>query len=635
MCGIAGLFAPSFAPDNAQKNLRRMMHSIRHRGPDANGVADFPSSAVYLGHHRLSIIDLSTGAQPMASADGQLTITFNGEIYNYKPLREQLLAKGHKLRTHSDTEVLLYAYREWGTDCLQYLNGMYSFAIWDQQNGRLFCARDRIGIKPFYFTRQGDNFFAFASEIKALLAIDGIQRKANPDGLHDYLTFQFCLQGKTMFQGIEELPAGHFLTLDIKQGKAHVSIKQYWDLSYNIDREHDEAWFCDQLRSLIDDAVKSHLQSDVPLGAHLSGGLDSSTVASFAARLISPSKLNTYTGAFREGAQYDETPYAKLVASQIGASYHETYISGETLPDILPKLIAYMDQPAAGPGLIPQYFVSQYANKDVTVVLGGQGGDEIFAGYARYVVALLEQALKNQIDGVTDPTGDSFSLSDMLPHLSSLRNYEPMLQNLFNDGLFGSPEQRYFKLIDRSSENKKVFSADAFSASSYNPYDSYLAIFNRNPEAAFLNKMLYFDLKASLPALLHVEDRTSMAASLESRVPFVDHRIVEFMATVPPSKKMAGGEMKALFKKCVEPIVPQAILARKDKMGFPTPLLDWSQGVAREFVYDILFSQRTLNRGLYNKEQVNNLLNNKQEFGRALWGLLCLELWHRHFIDLA
>lgn len=634
MCGFSGVLQPQTTAVDIPQSLRSMMHAIRHRGPDGDGIWLDEKRPVGLGHVRLAIIDPEHGKQPMVTADGRYVVVFNGAIYNYLELRRELTGKGHPIHSYSDTEVLLYAYREWGEQFVDRLIGMFAFAIWDKHEQRLFCARDRIGIKPFYYRFDGQRLL-FASEIKAILADPGVEAAANFEGLQDYLTFQFCLDQKTLFKGIDKLEPGHCLTAHYEGDVLKVATRQYWDLRYEIDEEHDERYFIDTLSGLIDDSIRLHLRSDVPLGAHLSGGLDSSSIVCLASRMLGGEQLKTFTGAFSEGPQFDETAYAKEVSSFAGTAYHEIFIpAGHELPDVLPRLMYYMDEPLAGPGVIPQYYVSRLASEHVKVVMGGQGGDELFIGYARYMAVYLEKCLSGAIYQTANQRRYAVSLESIVPNLPLLATYQPMLQNLWRDGLFNSHDQRYFRLVDRSEGMNQLFNPEALrGAGNYSPFESFQRIFNRDELHSLVNQMTYFDLKGSLPALLHVEDRTSMAASIESRVPLLDHRIVEFMASIPPNIKFAGGRMKHLFKESVRSAVPQTIFERQDKMGFPTPLTQWTKGVAREFVMDTLLSGRARQRGLYNPEAVEKALMDEREFGRVVWGLLCLELWHRIFID--
>ncbi|MEZ5552622.1 MAG: asparagine synthase (glutamine-hydrolyzing) [Pseudomonadales bacterium] len=631
MCGLLGIASSVKDARSLASLTERGLKQIIHRGPDDFGLFVDEQNRVVFGHRRLAIIDPEHGQQPMHSEDGNLTIVFNGAIYNYLELRRELIALGHPIHSYSDTEVIIYAYRQWGENCVKRFLGMFAFAIWDRTRRRIFCSRDRIGIKPFYYSFDGRNF-VFASEIKAILATGLVRAESNTEGLQDYLTFQFCLGEKTLFKRIRKLEPGHSLTVHLGGDRLSLTVKQYWDLQYDIDDEHDEAWFADHLAGLIEDSVRIHLRSDVPLGAHLSGGLDSSVVVSLAAGLLKGERVKTFTGAFPEGPQYDETSYAQIVAAFAGTDYHETYINGAELPDVLPKLMYFMDEPLAGPGVIPQYYVSKLASEHVKVVLGGQGGDELFIGYARYLVAYLEKCLYGAIFETAQDHRYAVTLESIVPNLPILQTYTPMLQGLWHDGLFASSDKRYFKLIDRSEGMSHLFTPEV-TQSHYKPYESFASIFNREGLHSLINQMTYFDMKGSLPALLHVEDRTSMAASIESRVPLLDHRIVEFMARIPPNVKFAGGRMKHLFKESVRNSVPPEIFARKDKMGFPTPLTQWTKGVAKDFVLDTLLSNRVRERGIYNLPALEGAIGSEREFGRVVWGLLCLELWHRTFID--
>jgi asparagine synthase (glutamine-hydrolysing) len=376
MCGFAGLISPKYSEDELSASMRRMLDSISHRGPDGEGIFLDAGKNLILGHRRLAIIDPGHGKQPMTTSDEELTVVFNGAIYNYLELRRELIIKGHKIRSYSDTEVLLYAYREWGESCVDRFIGMFAFAIWDKQRNRLFCARDRIGIKPFYCHFDGESL-VFGSEIKAILASGLVRAESSNSALQDYLTFQFCLGDKTLFRGIQKLEPGYCMVVQLGDGKPVIKLRQYWDVSYDIDDTHEEGWFIDHLAALIEDSMRIHLRSDVPLGAHLSGGLDSSVIVCLAADLLKGERIKTFTGAFSEGPQFDETCYAKTVAAFAGTEYKEIYIHGSELPDILPRLMYYMDEPLAGPGVIPQYYVSKLAAQHVKVVLGGQGGDDV------------------------------------------------------------------------------------------------------------------------------------------------------------------------------------------------------------------------------------------------------------------
>lgn len=628
MCGIYGIIRPYERVNEYE--LQLMGERLNHRGPDAEGI--YLDGQVGLGHKRLSIIDVSNGKQPMTNEDETVWIVFNGCIYNFLELRQELLQKGHKIRTYSDTEVIIHAYEEYGKDCVNRFNGMFSFVIWDKRKGKIFAARDRFGIKPFYYSTENDQF-VFASEIKSILALTPSLREVNRNGLKDYLVFQYTLADKTLFKGIKKLQPGHCMMIDV-QSPLRMEMEQYWDFNFQYDLYHTEDYFVDKVRFLLEDAVKIRLRSDVPLGAHLSGGLDSSTVACFASSLLEGTQLQTFTGSFRDSKDYDETDHAKLVAGHIGAHYHEIFPSSQDFAKSIHEIIYYLDEPGAGPGVFPQYMVSKLASEHVKVVLGGQGGDEIFAGYARYLVAYLEECLKGAITETADNAQFVATLSSMIPNLNLLKNYQPMLQHFFRDGLFGPQDERYYRLIDRSEGMRSVFHPDLFNADQgYCVFDDYQKIFNGSNATSYLDKMLYFDVKASLPALLHVEDRTSMAASLESRLPLLDYRIIELVATIPPIIKFQAGKSKNVLKKAVKNHVPDPIIHRKDKMGFPVPLNEWYQKDLNGFIKEILLDQRTINRGLYNVQEVEKILSKQSKFSRVMWGLLCLELWFREFID--
>lgn len=631
MCGIVGLISTEKDKLFLRTRIEIMKDLISHRGPDGEGTWLEQDANICLGHRRLAIIDTGHGHQPLHSQDGDLVIVFNGEIYNYIELREELIKKGHPIISHSDTEVLIYAYREWGVDCLKHLLGMFAFAIWDRKKKRLFCARDRIGIKPFYYFWDRKNF-AFSSEIKSILASSFVKAEPNPQGLQDYITFQFCLGGKTMFKDIYKLEPGCFMVVQYGNEELTINRSQYWDLNYSTDTVHDEEWFSSKLLELLENSVTMHLRSDVPLGAHLSGGLDSSTVASLATRVLSNGKINTFTGAFSDGIAYDETRYAKSVANSIAAEYNEVYIKGSEFPDIFPKLIYYMDEPAAGPGLVPQYYVSKLASEKVKVVLGGQGGDEIFIGYARYLIACLEKCILDSINGSFVGVNNGLNLNSITKNLTTLQSYIPMLKAFWKNGLFETWDKRYFQLIDRREGSIDLYSDQLFNTD-YSSFETFCKIFNRSGISSITDKMSYFDIKGFLPALLQVEDRTSMAASIESRVPLLDHRVLEFMATVPEHIKFKNGDTKHLFKNVIKTILPKEIYERKDKMGFPTPLEKWVKNEAREFVLDTLLSNSAKQRGIYNIQKLEHAIGNEPKFGRVVWGILSLETWYKTFID--
>ena len=624
MCGIAGALNLSLAEiPRLPESLATMNRLISHRGPDGEGAWQHARRYVGFAHRRLSIIDLSTGDQPMTDPQGNW-ITYNGEIYNYIELREELGAAN--FRTTSDTEVILAAYRKWGTDCVNHLRGMFAFAIWDDRKQELFCARDRFGIKPFYYLTVGDTFY-FASEVKALLPfVDQIE--TDLEGFKDYLAFQFCLAGKTLFKNIAELLPGHTLTV----AKGNVAIKRYWEVYYDLDFNHTSKYFEEKLRALLPESVNLHLRADVPVGAYLSGGLDSSTIASLASAQ-SNGDFAAFTGKFSFSQDYDESQYARELAEWRGFSLYEIDITADDFIENISKVIYHLDYPVAGPGSFPQYMVSQLAAKHRKVVLGGQGGDEIFGGYTRYLIAYFEQCIKAAIDGTINNGHFIVTYESIIPNLTALRNYKPLLQEFWREGLFENMDKRYFRLINRASllhdEVRWNLLGD------YSPFDTFQTVFNGSNvgKESYFDRMTHFDFKTLLPALLQVEDRVSMAHGLESRVPFLDHRIVEFAATIPSDVKFKDGTMKQILKEAVRPVLPESILNRKDKMGFPTPLTEWLKNEARNFAHDIFSTQRAQTRELVDNKSVLDNLDKEPKFGRKAWGLLCLELWHQRFHD--
>lgn len=637
MCGIAGIYNYGSEQRVSEAQLRRMADTIRYRGPDDEGYYVAPNGRLGLAHRRLSIIDLSAaGQQPMTNADRTQWITYNGEVYNYLELRTELVAQGYRFGNHTDSEVVLNLYDRYGPASLDRLNGMFAFAIWDERRQQLFIARDRFGVKPLYYFDDGQTF-AFASEIKALLSLPQIKAKAgiNPAALVDYANFQYCLGDKTFFQHIKKLEPGCYLTVDAERG---VRVSQYWDLNYDdnlLDHNRDEDYFAERLLLLLEDAVRIELRSDVPVGAHLSGGVDSSTVACLAADLLGQ-PISTFSGGFRDGAGFDETHYARLVAGQIKSDHHETFPTAADFAETLPMLIYHMDEPAAGPGLFPQYFVSKLAAQQVKVVLGGQGGDELGGGYARYLVCLLEQALREAVN--PQSPDNPFTLPVLTPHLGQLASYQPMMQQLWRDGLFEPGAERYFRLSQRTRP-EAIFTAEFLRGNDVQveaSHAAFLDLFNRPKTTSLLNKMLYYDAKAMLPALLQVEDRTSMAVSLESRVPLLDHRVAELFTTIPPGVKLNGGQLKYLYRKAIHNVIPPQIWQRTDKMGFPVPTNLWFRGELSGFVQEVLGSDRALSRGIIQPDALRAATDSggSGQFGRELWGLLCLELWFQAFVDL-
>lgn len=626
MCGIAGVMSQIAAPISDLGRCLDVMNKLqRHRGPDGFGSWRHDRQHVGFAHRRLSIIDLETGQQPMGDDAGNW-ITYNGEIYNYLELRAELGAD--RFVTTSDTEVILHAYRKWGQDCLQHLRGMFAFALWDEAKQMLFCARDRFGIKPFYYMIDDDVFY-FASEVKTLLPFaDRID--TDLEGFKDYLTFQFCLAGKTLFANVHELLPGH--AIQVTPGS--LSVKRYWEVYYQLDFDHTEKYFEEQLEALLTESVALHMRSDVPVGAYVSGGVDSSIVASLASRHM-PDDLAGFTGKFSYGADYDESHFARELAASCDFPLHEVDIQVGDFLDSIRNVIYHLDYPVAGPGSFPQYMVAQLASQHRKVVLGGQGGDEIFGGYTRYLIAYFEQCIKAAIDGTANNGKFIVIYESIIPNLTALRNYKPMLQHFWREGLFESMDRRYFRLIDRAPTLDDEIYWDCLG--DYSPFETFQHIFTGDNvhKESYFDLMTHFDFKTLLPALLHVEDRMSMAHGLESRVPLLDHPLVELAATMPSNIKFKDGTMKHVLRSALSTALPHSIAQRQDKMGFPVPITEWIRGEAYEFVYDTFSSRRAVNRELTNNKRILENLTQEPKFGRKIWGLLCLELWQQEFHDQA
>jgi asparagine synthase (glutamine-hydrolysing) len=627
MCGIAGILHLQREVIAGLENRLAVMNDLqRHRGPDGEGLWTHPRRHLGFAHRRLSIIDLATGQQPMTDAgpgNGNW-ITYNGEIYNHLELREQL--GRDQFTTTSDTEVILRSYRAWGDDCLQHLRGMFAFALWDEARQTLFCARDRFGIKPFYYTVVDDRLH-FASEIKALLPF--LPRvETDLEAFREYLSFQLCLAGKTLFKGVHELLPGHLLV--VRNGQVHV--RRYWEVYYDLDFDHTPQYFADRVAELLEDSVRVHLRADVPVGAYISGGLDSSIVATLARPHCNGEFLG-FNGKFDRGPEFDESGYARALASESDIQLHELDMNAQDFVDTIRRVIYHMDFPVAGPGSFPQYMVSQMAARHRKVVLGGQGGDEIFGGYARYLIAYFEQCIKGAINGTMHSGNFVVTYESIIPNLATLRDYKPLLQDFWREGLFDDLDRRYFRLIDRSGGLGEEIRWDALGKS--DPFETFRSIFHAGNvgKESYFDSMTHFDFKTLLPALLQVEDRVSMAHGLESRVPLLDHPLVELVATIPADVKFKDGALKHLLRKVMGPRLPTAITQRKDKMGFPVPLTEWIKNEANAFVHDVLGSRNALQRELVDNEVVLAKLGSEPRFGRKLWGFLCLELWQQEFHD--
>lgn len=622
MCGIVGIvnFDPRATVDEAR--LRRMRDVLRHRGPDAEGL--MVSGNVGLGHRRLSIIDLSGGRQPMANRTQSVWITFNGEIYNFKELRADLASHGCSFTTNSDTEVLLRAYEMFGEGCVERLRGMFAFAVWDAPRQKLFLARDRLGIKPLYYALSREGIL-FASEIKGILAANSAKPSFNEDILPEFLATRFHAGPQTFYRGIQKLLPAHTLSWTRADG---VRINQYWQLPSEIDDASvSMAQRASEVRELLNDAVQSHLVSDVPVGLFLSGGLDSSGLAALMAPMVAE-PIRTFSVGFDE-PQFSELPYARLVAESIGAVHREVVVMGSEFFETLPQLIWHEDEPIAFPSSVPLYFVSRLARESVKVVMTGEGADELFLGYNRYRVTAWNERL-----------GRAYWAAVPAPMRNSVRNLLHRLPPAWRR----YPERSFFALSPDARglfyENFAVFPERLRlellgEAKSSDPYAESLRYYGQGPVGT-LERMSHADLQTYLVELLMKQDQMSMAASIESRVPFLDHVLVERVAALPARYKVQGWKTKAVLREALKDIVPQPIMTRK-KMGFPVPLSRWFRGRFWPLVEEFVLGERALRRGLFQPEALRRIAlehrSGKAEHGDRLWLLINLEIWQRIALD--
>lgn len=644
MCGIAGII--SFEPE---RHISAMLESIEHRGRDDVGVwmsqkIDETGRRACLGHRRLSIIDTSSaGHQPMLYADGRYAVTFNGEIYNYLELKEQLTARGHRFRTDSDTEVLLAAFAEWGEGCLKHLNGMFAFALWDEQEKQLTLARDRVGIKPLYYTEvasETGTTFIFASEIKALLATGLVPREINPEALNQYLTFLWTPDPHTLFRGIHKLPPAHVLTW--RAGE--VSVREWWDISFDeIEEGRDENWWRERVLETLDRVVRMEMVADVPLGSFLSGGVDSSSIVALMKNHSGGRKVSTYTiGIEPEDLHYDIIPddavWARRVGALLDTDYHEMMLKPD-VAELLPKLIYHMDEPVADPAVITSYLVSRAARETLTVLLSGVGGDEVFAGYPRQLAMKLAGALDPVPQLLRAPLMKV--VADVLPgglpgkFTAPLRNAKKFARSAALDF-----EDRYlgYGTYFTDAAKARLYTDEMREATrGLDAYKEHRRYFARTKEAAPLNRLLYVDLKTFLPCLnLSYTDKTSMAANLEVRVPFLNVELMELAARLPPRLKLRGLKRKYILKRAAEKLLPRDVVWRR-KAGFGAPIRAWLRGPLRPMVEELLSEEQVVRRGLFRPEEVARLiadnLSGREDYSLQVFQLLTLELWQRTFID--
>jgi len=625
VCGICGKLDFDRSSSIAPGLLKSMADAIYHRGPDDEGY--YVSGPVGLGFRRLSIIDLSTGHQPLSNEDGSVWIVFNGEIYNYQELREFLRAKGHIFKTQTDTEVIVHLYEELGEQCVEKLRGMFAFAIWDNRRSTLLLARDRVGIKPLYYwlTQTG---LVFASEIKSILVDPEVKPEVAPDMIDRFLSFYYVPGEETLFRNISKLAPGSYMV--VTDGKTR--IQQYWDLHFapsGVSEEDAER----RLVDLLEESVQLHMISDVPVGFLLSGGVDSTAMLGFAVGKTGK-RLSSFTLGFSEPDLIDERPYATLAARTYGADHHEMTITSKEFADFLPKFAWHMEEPCCEPQAVALYYVSRLAKDFVKVLISGEGGDEAFAGYQTYRGVLWLERLKSAIGPLSGPLSAGFSAIDRVVGSHRLAKYGPLMNRDFEDYYYSRTATPFQYFNSRVSE---FYSSDFLSHVnkdvSLSVVKRYLKGENRNGK---VNKMLYVDTKTSLPDdLLLKADKMTMANSIELRVPLLDHKLLEFAATLSEDLKVRGFTTKYIVKKALRNRVPKEILHRK-KAGFPVPYASWLRTELKDWTVDILLDRETLSRGYFKRDSIERLIQNERETGRyskEILSLVSLELWHRAFLN--
>jgi asparagine synthase (glutamine-hydrolysing) len=629
MCGIAGIVSRDRLGPDDQARATAMRDVMSYRGPDGAGL--HADARAVLAHRRLSIVDLAGGHQPLSNETGTTWITFNGEIYNHRDVRAQLEGAGHTYRTRSDTETIVHAYEQWGDECVQHFRGMFAFAIWDGAARRLLLARDRLGVKPLYWAMAGDRLL-FASEIKAILKSGLVAAKPNARVLSEVLATRGTAGEETMFEGVYKLLPGHRLVFE----DGRVRIEKYWDLPLDgpdpeLERMHDGA-LIDRFRSLLQESVRLRLMSDVPLGMFLSGGIDSSAIAALMAREIDR-PVDTFSVAFAD-RRFSELEYARAVARAIGANAHEIVIDDRDFFAALPRLVWHEDEPIAHPSSVPLHFVSVLARQHVVVVLTGEGSDELLAGYGKYPRAVINWRAGTVYERLVPAAVRASVAGSLVPRLPgragryARRSFLAMPRNasaMFLDNFAGMPVRQQRELLSATA----LAGGDAYSSS--------LAYFNEvNGRSGLLGRLLHTDMKTYLVELLMKQDQMSMSASIESRVPFLDHVLVEFAARLPDRLKLRGFTTKRILREALRGLLPEEILTRP-KMGFPVPFGEWTRDRWQPVVRDVLLDRRTRERGLINPAAVEQLLAAHRDGatagGDAIWALVNLELWYRTFID--
>lgn len=626
MCGINGIaFSPNSRRTVNERTLVAMRDVLYHRGPDDGGA--FVDHNIGLAMRRLAIVDLAHGAQPMTSGDH--VIVYNGEVYNHSESRPELIARGHNFTTHSDTETILHLYQAYGRDCVEHLRGMFAFAVWDKAKKELFIARDRFGVKPLYYVHAADGSLYFASEIKALLEAGAISPEVNFNALPDQLANHGTSGDETLFRGVKRLLPGHTMTW--KDGK--LSIREYWDLEFEPKHEpRSDTEYIEEWRGLFEESVRLRLMADVPLGMFLSGGIDSSAIAAMMSHDVDE-PIKTFSVGFSE-REANELEYARLVARTFNTDHHEITVTPDEFFNALPNLVWHEDEPIGFVASVPLYFVSNLAQQHVKVVLTGEGSDEMMAGYGRYAKALMlleygekyetftPSFIRDAVRGgvATLPPGVGRKLG------RTFLSREADIENLFFDNFAVFPKAMQKDLFNRETR-ERFENADPFAGQ-----NKWL---DKTDAEDVLDKLLYADTKTYLHELLMKQDQMSMAASIESRVPFLDHKLAEFTARMPREMKLRGSTTKWILREAMKGVLPTEILERP-KMGFPVPVGRWFRSEYRHIIDDYVLGPRATARGIFDEESVRGLVarhNAGEDHDERLWALVNFEIWHRRFID--
>lgn len=627
MCGICGKISLNSRVDEAL--MRKMCGVLTHRGPDSEGIY-VNGLNVGLGHRRLAVIDLSqAGHQPMTNEDGALWIVFNGEVYNFIELKETLEKKGHKFKSHTDTEAVLHLYEDKGVECLKDLRGPFAFAIWDDRKKLLFIARDRIGKKPLYYYYRNQTLI-FGSEIKAILQDPEVNAEVNKPAITDYLSYGYTPTPETMFKGIMKLPPAHFMIYE----KGNIKLEKYWELDFSKKVRLSEKDYCARTMDLLEECTRIRLISDVPLGAFLSGGIDSSAVV-YMMNKLSSKPVKTFSIGFDE-EKYSELKYAKVIADRFKTEHHEYIVKPDAI-ELLPKLVWHYNEPYADSSALPSYYVAKMTRQEVTVALNGDGGDECFGGYERFMAARYAELInkapipfkKKIIEAVIKRIPESLEFKDFR---TRLRRFLVMSSKPYRERHYN------WVTIFRDSEKESLFTGEFNKEiSGRNSFSCLDKAFDECGSKDIVDLVMSTDIKTNLlDDLLVKMDIATMANSLEGRSPFLDHKMMEFCAAMPSNMKIKGTKLKYILKKALSRALPKEILSR-GKMGFGVPLNSWFRSELKDYSYGILMSGDCVNRGYFKKDAIKKILDEhaagKANNGARIWALLFLELWHREFID--